>query len=370
MAVWVGKNLVEYGRPVYGGAFGFLPPGAPAGALAGLGLLLRYLWELNPIVLLLGVVGLGFTGRRAPLLVALLGLSAIVPWYTVSALPVEVAFQTRLMVVPLVLLAPFAGAVAARATARWPITFALALLVVAGQAAYALRAEYPSAPLPMTSLARALDRSGTFDRFDAIYVQSPRPTGYPDEVRVATNFRRPVKFLPLEPARLPWADGDAEAILLLNDGRDPPAGSGPTFVVQRAPPMVAWGICHGRTAPDDGVEWPEVSAPSSVAAAATVTVSLKLVNSGRRTWRPTACGAVLAYRWFGADGRPSGEAGAVALSSLVEPGQATALSLAVPTPPSPGPHVLEIDLLPHREAPFGTGGSGLRLSVEVTRAAG
>jgi hypothetical protein len=368
MAIWVAKNLVVYHEPLYGGAFGFLPTGAPAGALAGLGLGARHLWQLNPILVVLGVVGLGLHGRRAPLLVWLLGLSVVVPWYTVSTLPVEVAFPIRLMVVPLALLAPFAGAALARITQRRAVSLVLAAVVMAIQSVVALRAEYPSAPLPMTQLALTLERNGTLDRFDAIYVQSPRRTGYPDEVRVATNFRRPVHVLPVEAAPVAWARGAAEAVLILNDGREPPAGAGRAFEIGRVPPMVAWGICTRAVDQDDRAEWPEASAPRVARAGAVVAVDLRVRNAGPRAWRRAACGPLVAHRWRGPGEGPSGDEVRTPIASRVEPGQVVAVPIAVEAPRSAGRYVLEIDLLAHPSAAFGARGATLRLPIDVTSA--
>ncbi len=177
MGIWVAKNLAVYGQPVYGGAFGFLPAGAPAGVWGGARLAVEYLWQLNPVVLVLGLVGCALHHRRAPLFWRLAALGTIVPWYTVSLFPVDVALQVRLMVVPLMFLAPFAGALVARTIRPHRLAVALAGLLVAAQLAMDLRLEYPSGPLPMTLLARRLYRSGDLDRFDALYVQSATRDG-------------------------------------------------------------------------------------------------------------------------------------------------------------------------------------------------
>ena len=247
MGIWVGKNLVVYGHPVYGGAFGFLPAGAPAGVWGGARLTAEYVWQMNPVVSVLGLAGCALHHRRAPLVWRLAALGTIVPWYTVSLFPVDVALHIRLMAVPVMFLAPFAGALVARTIRPHRLAVAVAGLLVAGQLAMDLRLEYPSAPLPMTLLARRLYRNGDLDRFDTLYVQSDTATGYADEVRVGTNFRGPVHVLPLDPPSAPWPETSSDAKLVLNDGRIPPSsGAGEAFVVSRVGRMTAWGICQRR----------------------------------------------------------------------------------------------------------------------------
>lgn len=239
MAVWVTKNMLVYGRPVYGGAFGFLPDAVRPGAWAGAQLAARYLWDMNPVLVSLAVLGALLRARRAALLLAMAVLAAAVPWWTVSRLPVEVALQNRLMVLPLMMLAPLAGAAVTRIARPRRLAIAAALVVVGAQLVIAARLHYPSPPPPMTALALSLERSGVLARFDAIYVQSAQPRGYPDEVRVGTNFRRPVHVLPLEPASTPWRP--ETPVLVLNDGRPPPGGR--AVVLARVGEMTAWAIC-------------------------------------------------------------------------------------------------------------------------------
>ena len=86
MGIWVAKNLAVYGHPVYGGAFGFLPAAAPAGRGAAPGSR-WYLWQLNPVAAVLGLVGSSSTTAARRSLAWLAALGAIVPWYTVSSFP-------------------------------------------------------------------------------------------------------------------------------------------------------------------------------------------------------------------------------------------------------------------------------------------
>jgi hypothetical protein len=364
MGIWVWKNLAVYGEPVYGGAFGFLPAGVPAGAWGGARLAAQYLWQLNPMLSLLGLVGVALHCRRAPMLCWVIGLTAIVPWYTVSLFPIDVALQIRLMLAPLMILAPFAGAVIARTIRRDLVPVALAALMVAAQLALDLRLQYPSTPLPMTVLALGLARSGTLDRFDALYVQSPRPTGYPDEARVATNFRRPIHVLPLDPPSAPWTGTSAEAILILTDGQVPPGSD--AFVVSRVQQMTAWGICSRPAGQDDLVEWLDVRAPRSMRAGARASVAVRLRNTGSRAWRSNACGVSLAHRWLREGNQSVTDGARSPLPGRVEPGKTLALAMTVVAPASEGSYTLELDLLGDRSTSFGARGGSPRIAIRVT----
>ena len=369
MGIWMAKNLAVYGQPVYGGAFGFLPAGAPAGVRGGARLAVEYLWQLNPVVLVLGLVGCVLHHRGAALFWRLAALSAIVPWYTVSLLPVDVALQVRLMVVPLMFLAPFAGALVARTVRPHRLAVALAGLLVAVQLALDLRLEYPSGPLPMTLLARRLYQSGDLDRFDALYVQSATARGYPDEVRVGTNFRRPVHVLPLDPPAAPWLVAPSNAILVLNDGRIPPSGGdGDAFVVTRVGQMTAWGICPRRADRDIRVEWLAVRAPESVRAGSRATINVELRNAGSSAWPSNACGLSVGLRWFRGAQQSVGEEMRSPLTGPVEAGKTATLVIPVVAPSSEGLYTVELDLLGHRSTALVSREATCRLVIRVTGA--
>jgi hypothetical protein len=365
MAVWVAKNLAVYGQPVYGGAFGFLPSGSPAGVWRGAWLVIDYLWQLSPILAVLGIVGCALHHRGAPLSWRLALLAAIVPWYTVSLLPVDVALQVRLMAAPLMFLAPFAGALMAGLVRRRGFAAALAGLLVAGQLGLALSSEYPSAPLPMTLLARRLHAAGDLDRFDALYVQSATATGAPDEVRVGTNFRRPVHVLPLDPgARLPDAPA-SDAILILNDGRLPAHGDdGQAFLVARVGQMTAWGVCR-RAAAGGGAEWGAVRAPDSVRAGERATVEIALRNAGPNAWPANACGPFVLLRWL-RDGRPIGTDRRVPLPAGVQPEHSATFDAGIEAPSIEGAYVLQLGLMERRSTAFGALADPRHVRIRVT----
>jgi hypothetical protein len=342
MGIWVAKNLAVYGHPVYGGAFGFLPAAAPAGVGGGARLAALYLWQLNPIAALLGVVGGILHYRRAPLLASLAALAAVVPWYTMSLFPVDVALQVRLMLLPLMLVAPFAGAVVAR-TIRPPLAAAaLGVALVLVQFALGLRLEYPSGPLPMTLLARQLARSGNLDRFDGLYVQSAGPRGHPDEVRVATSFRRDVGVLPLDATA---AAPPGRAILILNDGRIPPGrGEGHAFVVARVGPMTAWGLCADSPDGNDRVEWLAARGPGAARAGAPLTIEATLRNAGPSAWPSDACGPALRLQWFRDGDHRVGDEIRVLLPARTAPGGTAALAIPLIAPSPEGTYTLELSL--------------------------
>jgi hypothetical protein len=367
MGIWVGKNLAVYGHPVYGGAFGFLHAGAPAGVWGGARLAAEYLCQLNPVVAALGLAGCALHHRDAPLLWRLAALGAVVPWYTVSLLPVDVALQIRLMAVPLMFLAPFAGALVARTIRPHRLAVAVAVLLVGALLAVDLRLEYPSAPLPMTLLARRLYRNGDLDRFDTVHVQTDTATGYADEVRVGTNFRRPVQVLPLDPPSAPWPASSPDAMLVLNDGRTPPVGGhGEAFVVCRVGQMTAWGICPQLAGPDFRAEWLSARGPESVRAGKLAAIDVELRNAGPTAWRSNACGPSVGLRWLREDGRSAGDEIRTPLAASVEPGHTVKLTIPVVAPLSSGLYTVELDLLERRPADVGTRGGTHRLVIRVT----
>jgi hypothetical protein len=346
MSIWIWKNMAVYGTPVYGGAYGFLPDAQPAGIWGGVGLAARYLWQLNPPLAALGLLGGVVNSRRAPVLVGLAALSAVVPWYTVSLFRVDVALQIRLMLGPLMLIAPFAGAVAAWAVGRHRTVIALAGLVVAAEFAQGLRLHYPAPGLPMTLLARQLAQSGVMDQFDAIYVESLRPMGYPDEVRVATNFRRPVHALPPDPSATPWTKTSADAILILNDGRIRPGGpTGEAVVVSRVRQMTAWQICNRRTDEEDQVEWVSARVPAIMKGSERAVVRVTFRNGGSRPWRSNPCGVWLAHRWVHGQSRVVHDGAPFAFPAPVEPGETMTLEVPVQAPPADGEYMLDFDLV-------------------------
>ncbi len=342
MATWVGKNLVVYGHPVYGGAFGFLPSVAPPGVWAGTLKTAQHLWAMSPAIVVLGLLGAALHGRRVPLLCVTVALALFVPWYTVSEFPVEVALQARLMAGPLMLLAPFAGAFVAKSLTPRLAAVALAVTLVGAQLAYDVRLRYPSPPLAMTSLALALARSGDLERFDALYVQSDHERGLADEVRVGTNFRRPVRVL--SPS-VSWSSLTADgphAVLILNEQRVPPVTD--AFVVARARDATAWGVCPGLAVPDARAEWLDVRAPGAIAAGRRATLDVTVRNAGQDVWRPDGCGISLFHRWLGSDGQVAATDSWTAIRQQVEPGRTVALQLPIAVPASPGLYTLEIGL--------------------------
>ncbi len=368
MATWVCENLIVYGAPTYGGAYGFLPAAAPAGGWRGAGLAAHDLWQLSPSLSALGLLGTCLGYRRAPLLLWLAGLSALVPWYTVSLFRVEVALPIRLFVLPLMFLAPFAGALVAWAVHRRRAVIGLAVLVVLTQFALDLRLQYPMPDLPMTVLARHLAESGVMDRFDLLYVESPRPRGYPDEVRVATDFRRPVHVLPPDPSATPWQGRAEEAILILNDGRRRPGGeTGGAFVVARVERMTAWGICNGATDRDGHVEWLSARTPRSMKAGERAVVGVTLRNAGSRPWRSNACAVSLEHRWLRGAGHLVQAEVRSRLRLPVRPGETTVADVAVEAPPFEGEYTLEFDLVGERSPSPNPRGNPLKVRVQVTQ---
>ena len=368
MGIWVSKNMAVYGMPIYGGAYGYLPDAVPAGMLWGIGLAADYLWRLNPLLAALGLLGGWLDYRRAPVLGWMAGLSVLVPWYTISLFRVDVALQIRLMLVPLMLIAPFAGAVVAWAARRHPSVIGLAVLMVVAQFALDLRLQYPTPDLPMTLLARQLVQSGVIDRFDALYVESPRPMGYPDEVRVATNFRRPVHVLPPDPSATPWTGTSADAILVLNDGQIRPGGqAGDASVVSRVRQMTAWGLCNRRTDHADQVQWLSAHAPKSMKVRERAVVSVTLRNTGSRPWRSNACGVLLEHRWLRGQSRVVQEGVRSRFRALVEPGETTVAEVAIESPPADGEYSLEFDLVEAQSsATDGRAGNTFRVPIRVT----
>jgi dolichyl-phosphate-mannose-protein mannosyltransferase/uncharacterized protein DUF1295 len=368
MGIWISENLMVYGTPTYGGAYGFLPNAVPAGVSRGAALTAHYLWQLSPSLSALGLAGACLNYRRAPLLCWLAGFSVLVPWYTVSLFRVDVALPIRLMVLPLMLIAPFAGAVVAWVVRRHRAVIGLAVLMVLTQLWLDLRLEYPSPGLPMTLLARQLARSGVMDRFDALYVESTRPRGYPDEVRVATNFRRPVHVLPPDPSATPWQGRPEEAILVLNDGQIRPGGAASdAFVVARVEQMTAWGICNGRIDRDDQVQWLSARAPESMKARERAVVSVTLRNTGSRPWRSNACGVSLEHRWLRGAGDAVDEGARSLLPRSVEPGERTMADVAIQAPSSEGEYTLEFALMGERSSSSSPQrGNTLQVRIRVT----
>jgi hypothetical protein len=365
MGVWVAKNLAVYGQPVYGGAFGFLPSGAPAGVWRGAWLLVQYLWQLSPVLAVLGIAGVVLHRRHAALSWRLAALSAIVPWYTVSLLPVDVALQVRLMAAPLMFLAPFAGALVAGTIRRRGIAAAVAAILVAAQLGAALASEYPSTPLPMTLLARRLHADGDLDRFDALYVQSATATGAPDEVRVGTNFRRPVHVLSPDPASRPPDATSPDAILILNDGRVPASGmDGQVFLVARVGQMTAWGVCR-RSDAGGAAEWGVVRAPDSVRAGARATIEVALRNQGSSAWPANACGPLVELRWL-RDGRPVGADRHAPLAARVEPGQSVTLAVGVEAPSIEGAYDLRLGFVERRSSALSALAAPREVPIQVT----
>ena len=341
MATWAAKNLSVYGTPVYGGAFGFLPDSAPAGVLGGAALTLRYLWELSPLVSALAVLGALLAWRRGAPLIGFAVLAALVPWYTVSLFRVEVALQVRLMLLPLMLLAPLAGALTPWLGRRWRPAVLLVPAMVAAQFAADLGLAHPGHDLPMTRLALRLQADGTLGRFDSIYVESPRPIGYPDEVRVATNFRRDVGVM-VDSSAAPWRGTRAESIIVFNDGKAPPGGpAGNAFVVSREGAMTAWGVCDAREEPR--AEWLGVSVPSALVAGGRAVVRVTLKNAGAEAWRMTACAPAIEARWRGDGGAVAPVR--VALSGPVAPGGTTTAEIPIHAPSGAGEYALDLDLV-------------------------
>lgn len=343
MAVWVAKNLAVYGRPVYGGAFGFLPDAAPAGVWGGAWLTVRYLLELNPLLAVLGVAGAFVLWRRAPLLCLLAALGAIVPWYTVALFSVEVALQVRLMLLPLMLLAPFAGGLVLAAGRSPRVRTLLGVALVAVELVLILRLEYPRAPLAMTRLARQLDTRGVFGQFDEVIVQSPTATGYPDEVRVATSFRRPVRVVPADPASIPWPDVRGRSVLVLNDGARPAGSETPPFVVAREESTTAWGVCPPS---DDRAEWIDARGPESARPGERIAITVSLRNAGAGAWASNGCRPALRLRWL-----REGDARAIAdawipLPPSVAAGAPTTREISTTAPASAGRYAIELDAAP------------------------
>lgn len=369
MGIWLSENLMVYGTPTYGGAYGFLPAAAPAGVSRGVGLAAHYLWQLSPSLSALGLLGGCLNYRRAPLLCWLAGLGVFVPWYTVSLFRVDVALPIRLMVLPLMLIAPFAGAVVAWAVRRHRAFIGLAVLMVLTQLMLDLRLQYPSPGLPMTLLARQLVQSGVMDRFDALYVESPSPRGYPDEVRVATNFRRPVHVLPPDPSATPWRGRPEEAILILSGGQIRPGGeAGDAFLVARVEQMTAWGVCNGRTDRDYQLRWLSARTPESMKARERAVVSVTLRNTGSRPWLSNACGVSLEHRWLRGAGHVVDDGVRSLLPRSVEPGETTVADVAIEAPPSEGEYTLEFALVGGRSSSSGPrGGNTLRVRIRVTK---
>ena len=233
-----------------------------------------------------------------------------------------------------------------------------------------LRLEYPSGPLPMTLLARRLYRSGDLDRFDALYVQSATATGHPDEVRVGTNFRRPVHVLPLDPPSALWPAASSDAILVLNDGRIPPSsGDGEAFVVSRVRQMTAWGICQRQGRPGH---------PSGVARRARSRIGSAGNARRRSTWsfetRARAFGrrmpAVLLLGFVGfveSSGASETRSGSP-LAGPVEAGSTVTVAIPIVAPLYEGTYTVELDLLEHRSTVLGSRGGTRRLVILVTGA--
>lgn len=364
MGVWAWRNLLDYGTPIYGGAYGFLPEGAPAGALRGSWLVAQHLWQLSPLLALLGVLGAWVERRRASLLGGVAVLAAIVPWYTVSLLRVDVALQVRLMVLPLMLIAPFAGGLLARGARRWRFATAVAASLVAGQFILDLRLEHPGTPPPMALLALRLERGGIMDRFDSVYVQSTHPVGYPDEVRVATNFRRRVHVFPPDPSSAPWKETAAGAVLVLNDGKIRPGGA---FVVSRLQEMTAWGLCNRPEGEGLAADWLSVSAPAVMKPRELGTVRVTLRNAGARPWRDTACGVFLSARWLGESGRVGEGESRRPLPRVVAPGETVAAEVSVEAPTEAGEYTLALGLAADGPATRAkTAADDVRLDVRVT----
>lgn len=360
MAVWIAKNLAVYGRPVYGGAFGFLPSSAPAGAWGGVWLCARYLWELSPVVAALGLAGVALAWRRARVLCALIALGAVVPWYTVSLFSVEVALQVRLMLLPLMLLAPFAGAAVGAVARSRRAGAVLGLALVGVQLVLVLRLDYPRAPLPMMRLARRLETAGVLGLFDEVIVQSATPTGYPDEVRVASNGRRPVRVAGADPASLPWSELRGRTALVLNDGARPGGSDTPPFAVARVDAATAWAICPPG---DDRVEWLDARAPASARPGARIAVRVSVRNAGPRAWRSSGCRPAVRLRWLReGDARALDETW-MPLAPAVAAGAATALEIVTRTPTDAGRYTIELETTPIDAA---TGRATVhRLSLQV-----
>lgn len=362
MATWVAKNLAVYGRPVYGGAFGFLPDAAPAGIGGGAWLAARYLFELNPLLALLGLAGAVVCWRRAPVLCALAALGVIVPWYTIALFSVEVALQVRLMLLPLMALAPFAGAMVLAVGRPRRAGALLGAALVAIEMMLILRLDYPRAPLPMTRLARHLETTGVFDQFDDVIVQSAMATGYPDEVRVATDFRRPVRVVSTDAASSARPEARGRTAVLLNDGARPAGTDTPPFVVAREEAMTAWGVCPSS---DDRAEWIAARGPASARPGERIAIEVSLRNAGSRAWPSNGCRPALRLRWLReGDARVLDDVW-VPLPPAVAAGATATLEVAATAPADAGRYAIELDATPI------TGGADgratvRRLAVQVT----
>lgn len=372
IGIWVWKNMAVYGRLVYGGAYGFLPEVAPPGPREGVRLAAQYLWQLNPRLLILVLVGLALHRRGALRLCALAALGAIAPWYTVSFFPVDVALQIRLVVLPLMILAPLAGAAIARASRYRLAAIPLALLIVLSLLLVDLRLRYPTATLPMTLLVQRLVQSGMLDRFDALFVQSLHPARaahYRAEVEVATNFRRPPEVLPPDPPSAPWTGTPAEAVLILGDGEAPKRyGSSEAFLIGRIEHVTAWGVCVLGPNRDYQVEWVSVRAPQSMRPGERVGLTVTLRNTSSWRWRSSECGVYLAYQWLHAQDQVIWGLSRFPFSHPVGPGETVVAEMLVEAPRTPGEHTLELDLVHERVAFFSArGGRTFRVPVRVER---
>jgi len=268
----------------------------------------------------------------------------------------------------LMLIAPFAGAAVARAARRHRALVALAVVLVAAQFAFDLRLRYPADDLPMTALALRLARGGVIDRFDEVYVESRHVDHrHRDEVRVATDFRRPVRTLPADRAAVPWKDTSAERILVLNYGWTPPgAEAGSVFEVSRVQAMTAWGVCNHRSGSDDRVTWLILKVPTSMRPGERAAVGVTLQNAGSRSWRSNECGVSLRHRWVNQQGRIVGAGRPSPLPRAVEPGDTMATDVAVEAPSVEGEYTLELGLERERSgAASMRDGRAVRVRIEA-----
>jgi hypothetical protein len=82
-----------------------------------------------------------------------------------------------------------------------------------------------------------------------------------------------------------------------------------------------------------------------IAAGETVTVPLKVSNTGATEWRNTGrCAVVLGYHWFKGPTLVASETEAAPLPGPVKPGQTVELSATVNAPETPGAYVLAWDM--------------------------
>jgi dolichyl-phosphate-mannose-protein mannosyltransferase len=223
IAVWVGKNLLTYGQPVYGYQGRDQPTWQAALSLRpALLQALRELREFNAWLVLTSALGGLVFLRRGWLWVLAAGaqVGLLVLAYTSGRRPG--AYPIRLAAVPLWLAAPLAGGLAAALARRSRLAGAAVVGLVGIMFWRGLAVRYPASSPSMTVLSRRLVQAGRLEAVETVFFEQTSRSGaefYKEQIEIATSEAVPVR--PLASGEMPWEQGHGGPVLVLGDGPAP-----------------------------------------------------------------------------------------------------------------------------------------------------